>query len=243
MNPQNNNQVPKEHSSERDMVDRLVERQAKKGKYGNEKENMAGALKLSYIFIGILFFINLFMAIALLNVYKDRSVSIRIPPATLQDNELVFGSTRVSKTVYEIYADYLIRLVGNVNHNDVEQKYQDFLGYVDAGAYHRIAKVLAGQAESVKRNMISRRFMLQEIKLNRLKNGYVKAEGLGFAYKDIGDTKAFEKLPYHFTFYLTAYMGNVIVAGMKSGVYIDEKDVANRRKVKEYEKNNPYINF
>jgi len=243
MNDKHDTQRYQEAPEENDMIDRLVQRQAQKGKHGNEKENMASALKLSYIFIGILFFINLFMAFALLNVYKDRSVSLRIPPATLQDNELVFGSTRVSKTVYETFADYLIRLVGNVNHHDVEKKYQDFLGYVDAGEYHRIAKVLVGQAEAVKHDMVTRRFQLQEIKLTKLKNGYVKAEGLGFADKDIGDTKAFEKLPYHFTLYLTAYMGNVIVVGLKSGVYMDEKDIASRRKVEKYEKNNPYINF
>lgn len=230
-------------SNESDMVDRLVERAAQKGKHGSEKDNMASALKLSYIFIGILVAINLFMAFALLNVYKGRNVSIKIPPAQLSDNTLVFGSNRVSKTVYEIFADYIVRDIGNVNYHNVDEKFDDFLDYTDARKRMKIARALAERASEVKRNMVSQKFQLQKIEITKLKNGYVKAVGIGLAERKVGDTKAFEELPYQLTLYMTTYYGNPIVSAMKSGVYYDPKDIASRRKVEKYEKSNPYIQF
>lgn len=226
-----------------DMAERLVERAAKKGRHSSEKENMASALKLSYIFIGILVVINIFMAFGLLNVYKDRSVSLKIPPATLHDTELVFGSDHVNKAVYEVYTDYLIRDIANVNFRDVDEKFQNFIQYTDKRKYMKIAKALADRASEIKRNLVSQNFVLQRIELTQLKNGFVKAVGVGMAERYVGDTKAFEDLPYQITLYLTTYYGNVIVAGMKSGVYNDPNDIASRRKVKQYEERNPYLNF
>jgi hypothetical protein len=239
------NQTPEtnKEASDEFIIDRLARRAAQKGRHSSEKDNLSSALKLAYVFIGILVVINIFMAFALLNVYKDRSVSIKIPPATLKDVDLVFGSTRVSKPVYRVYADYIVRRMSNVNYHNVTDAFKDVIGYCAADKYYEISKVFSAQANHIKSNLVSQRFELQDIKLTPQKNGLVIAECSGFASRTVGGKEAFKNLPYQFKLYLSTYMGNVIVQGVRSGLNKNTRDIGKQRRVEQYEKDNRYINF
>lgn len=243
INENTNSEKNTNKTEEEFILDRIARRAAQKGKHSSEKQNLSSALKLSYIFIALLFVVNIFMAFALLNVYKDRSVSIKIPPATLKDVDLVFGSTRVSKTVYRVYADYIVRRISNVNYHNVREAFDDVLSYCAADKYHQIAKVFSAQAGHIKSNLVSQKFELQDIKLSQQKNGLVIAECSGFASRMVGGKEAFKGLPYQFKLYLSTYMGNVIVQGVRSGLNKNTRDIGKQRRVEKYEKDNRYINF
>lgn len=233
----------KEVSEENSLAKKLADRQAMGGKHTSEKANLAAALKLSYIMLGLMAVLNLFYTFALLNVYKNRDVTIHVPPVALSDLELNFGASRVSRTVYEVHADYIIRLLGNVNYDNAEEVFGRIEKYCDEDKIHSIKKAFAYQTGHMKSNLVSQTFKLHKLELEQQRSGMVVARGTGSVTRYIGDKPKYVDLPYEFKLYLKAYRGNVIIVGIRSSINHETGDARADKKVDEYEKDNKYINF
>jgi len=231
-----------EIQNEKDILSNMTDKVMKFGKHTSEKKNLEGALKLSYIFIGILVFLNLILMFAVINVYGGRNVSVKIPPASLQDIELSFGSTRASKNVYELYADYASRVMGNVNYNNADKAYKDILQYASSQSYHKMRKAMAYQVKHIKDNLITQSFELRNVEVYKSK-GMVVAKCTGYLSRKIGSKEVFEHMPYMFKLYMKSYMGNIEIVSLKSELNKSSGTARDLKKVENYEKDNKYINF
>ena len=237
-----NEKTVEEVKKEKDILSNMTEKVMKFGKHTSEKQNLESALKLSYIFISILVVLNIFLIFAVINVYGGRNVSVKIPPATLQDLELTFGSTRASKNVYELYADYASRILGNVSYKNVESAYKDILQYASSQSYHKMKKAMAYQVKHTKNNLITQSFELRNVEVYKT-NGVVVAKCSGFLNRSIGSKVLFEHMPYLFKIYMKSYMGSIEIVSLKSELDRSPESIRDAKKVESYEKDNKYINF
>lgn len=220
---------------------RMVERRAIGGKYTSEKKNITGMLLFSIIVNAMQFILLLFFAVALMMVYGGRDVSVKIPPGTLTDTTLVFGSTRVNKPVYEIYADYLARSFGNFTYENIDETYKGLMDYAAAERYHNMRRSLSEHAEHVKDNFITQKFKLQKVELAQDKRG-VLATCTGFMTRKVGSRMQFERLPYKISFWLKPYRGNLMIMSMSGELNRDTRG-KDKVKVSGYVKDNKYVNF
>lgn len=227
--------------NEKSFIGRLVEKNVIAGKYTSEKRNLSGLLFFSIIVNIGQFVLLMFLGVATLFVYSGRNVSVVVPPSTLDDTTLVFGSTRVNKPVYEVYADYLSRAFGNVNYENVDANYKQLAGYAASERYHDVRKALAVNAIHIKANMITQEFKLQRVDVEEDSRG-VLAKCYGFMSRKVGGKIQFDNLPYVMKFWLKPYKGNLMIMGMSSEIDSSARG-ADQKKVEAYEKDNRYISF
>lgn len=222
-------------------IGKLLQKKISAGKYTSEKRNLSGLLFFSIIVNIGLFVLLMFLGVATLFVYSGRNVSVVIPPSTLEDTTLVFGATRVNKPVYEVYADYLSRSFGNVNYENVGDKYKQLSAYAASERYHDVRRALAANAIHIKANLITQEFRLQRVDIEEDSRG-VLAKCYGFMSRKVGGKSQFDNLPYVMKFWLKPYRGNLMIMGMSSEIDRGARD-ADQRKVEAYEKDNRYISF
>lgn len=222
-------------------IGRNVQKNTIYGKYTSEKRNLSGLLFFSIIVNIGLFVLLLFLGAATMFVYNGRNVSVVVPPSTIEDVTLVFGSTRVNKPVYEMYADYLSRSFGNVNYQNVDATYKNLAGYAASEKYHEVRRALAAHAVHIKVNMITQEFKLQRVDIESDSRG-VLAKCYGFMSRKVGGRVQFEYLPYVIKFWLKPYHGNLMIMGMAEEIDRNSNG-ANLKKVEAYEQDNRYVNF
>ncbi len=230
--------TPKNEAS---FIGKTLQKNVVFGKYTSEKRNLSGLLLFSVVVNLGQFVLLLFFGAALMFVYSGRDVSVVIPPSTLEDTSLIFGSTRVNKPVYEVYADYLARSFGNVNYENVDESYKLLSAYAASERYHDMRKALAANGAHIKTNLITQDFDLQRVDIAEDSRG-ILAKCYGFMTRKVGGKAQFENLPYLMKFWLKPYRGNLMIMGM-SGEIDHGNDNAQIGKVREYEKDNRYVNF
>lgn len=239
---ENINNTSREQENSQSIIGRTVQKGTLYGKYTSEKKNLSGLLFFSIIVNLGQFVLLLFFGAALMFVYSGRDVSVVVPPTTLNDTKLVFGSNRVNKPVYEVYADFIARSFGNVNYENVDERYLDLSVFVASEKYHDVRKALASSATHIKANFITQEFKLQKVEIAEDERG-VLAKCSGFMSRKVGSKGQFEELPYMIKLWLKPYRGNVMIMGMSSELSHDTGKTSDQRRVQAYEKDNRYVNF
>jgi len=226
---------------EENYIEKSINKAAANGKYSSEKKNLAKMLMFSIITNIGLFLLLVIFAISFASVLNNRDVSVIIPPGTHQDMSLTFGSTRVNRTVFELYSDYLARGFGNFDYSDVDSVFDNLLQYADGSVKHQMHLILAQKANVIKNNFVTQTFKLQRVELDRDAKGTL-ARCYGYSTRKVGRKVQFENLPYVFTFWFKSYRGNATIVGMSSGINKSAK-AGEKIRIDQYEQDNRYINF
>jgi len=227
--------------NEQSHVENIIKKASLSGKYSSEKKNLQKILTVSLSLNAGLIVVLIFFAISFASVLSNRDVSIIIPPGTHEDLSLSFGSTRVNRPVFNLYADYLSRGFGNFNYENVDKVFDNLLEYADGSVKHQMHSILANKAKIVKDNFVTQTFRLQRVELDRDARGTL-AKCYGYATRKVGKQIQFENIPYLLTFWFKSYRGNAAIVGMRSEINKNSFG-GEKLKVDQYETDNKYINF
>lgn len=232
----------KESENDSSVVGRAIQKFTIGGKYNSEKRNLTRILMFSLATNAALVVILIFFAISFASVLNNRDVSIIIPPGTHEDLSLSFGSTRVNRQVFEVYADYLARGFGNFNYENIDKNFDNLLQYADGTIKHQMHSIMMEKTKMVRSNFVTQEFKLQRIELQRDSRGTL-AKCFGYATRKVGKQTQFENIPYLFTFWFKSYRGNATIIGMSSSINKQPAKAGEKLKVDQYESDNKYINF
>lgn len=229
-------------ADERSLIEKKIDALAIRGRYNIEKANLKRMLMFSLAANGVLSLLLVLFTIAYASVLNGRDVSVIIPPGTMDDLSLSFGDTRASRSVMEIYSDYLARAFGNVNYENADKVYDNLLNYIDGDIKYRTLLVFKEKARQIKQNLVTQTFQLSRVELDRDHIGTL-ARCYGHVTRKIGGRTVYTDIPYVFTFWFKTYRGNVAIVGMSSDINMNPEKSADKARVDAYVKDNKYINF
>jgi len=196
---------------------------------------------LNKVLVGIivgLLLINLLIVKSLIGVASNKTIQISVPQF-LESGDYVIGSTFASENVYSMWVKVWTEQMANFSYKDIADKYEGIYPFLDSQTAFKSKSEIKKFIEFAQTNFITQSFKIDDIKVEKLRSGFVKITAFGHIKRKIGsrqDKLSGMRYAYEFTTYVRN--GQLYINSIKTSFY-GLTDKVQREKLSK----NKFVNF
>jgi len=185
------------------------------GYFDKEKEQK-GKNKI-YLFIIIsLMIVNLIAFKAILSIASNKTIVIQVPQF-LESGKYVIGNTFANDNVYKMWGKIWIEEIANFSYKNVRKRSEDIFPYLDPQtAFENKSKIMKF-VTFVENNFVTQKFIVQDIFIEDLPNGYKRIKAEGTIKRKIGKKQdKLDGFPYAYELITFVRNGQIYINSIKA---------------------------
>lgn len=206
--------------------------------YFEKQESYKGFIKILIGIIVALILVNLLIVKSLIGIASNKTIKLTVPQF-LESGDYVIGNTFANKNVYKMWSKVWISEIASFSYKDLRERYNSIYPFLDPQTAFKSKSEVMKFIDFVEANFLTQKFELKDLKVTKLKNGYMKIVAYGSIKRTIGKKKdRLSGMRYAYEFITYVRNGQIYINSISSSFY-GLVDVREKEKLKA----NRFVNF
>jgi len=178
--------------------------------------------RINKILIGVivgLVLLNLLIVKSLISIASNKTVQISVPQF-LEEGNYIIGSTFASENVYKMWVKVWVESMANFSYKDLAEKYEGIYPFLDTQTAFKSKSEIQKFIKFVQTNYITQSFSVEDLKVEKLKGGFVKVTAFGYIKRKIGSRQdKLSGMRYAYEFITYVRNGQLYINSIKTSFY------------------------